>query len=49
MKAVVYRGPRDVSVENVPDPKIERPTDAIVQIRNPQTPGSIRKSMIGPS
>jgi hypothetical protein len=30
MKAVVYRGPHQVAVENVPDPKIERPTDAIV-------------------
>jgi glutathione-independent formaldehyde dehydrogenase len=34
MKAVVYSGPRDVSVKNVPDPKIERPTDVIVQIRS---------------
>jgi hypothetical protein len=40
MKAVVYRGPRDVSVENVPDPKIERPTDAIVQIRSTNICGS---------
>jgi hypothetical protein len=29
-KAVVYRGANQVAVENVPDPKIERPTDAIV-------------------
>jgi threonine dehydrogenase-like Zn-dependent dehydrogenase len=29
MKAVVYRGPHQVAVEDVPDPKIERPTDAI--------------------
>src|SRR6195952_5630258 len=40
MKAVVYRGPRDVSVENVPDPKIERPTDVIVQIRSTYICGS---------
>jgi len=40
MKAVVYRGPRDVSVENVPDPKIERPTDVIVQIRSTNICGS---------
>ncbi|SNS92774.1 Threonine dehydrogenase [Noviherbaspirillum humi] len=40
MKAVVYRGPRKVSVENVPDPKIERPTDAIVQIRSTNICGS---------
>jgi len=32
MRALVYRGPRDVRVENVPDPKVQRPTDAIVQI-----------------
>src|ERR1035441_9325862 len=27
MKALVYNGPRDVQVKNVPDAKIERPTD----------------------
>jgi hypothetical protein len=27
MKALVYRGPRDVRVEEVPDAKIEWPTD----------------------
>ncbi|MDB5363711.1 MAG: aldehyde dehydrogenase [Rhodospirillales bacterium] len=32
MKALVYNGPRDVSIENVPDAKIERPTDALVKI-----------------
>ncbi|GAB3529490.1 glutathione-independent formaldehyde dehydrogenase [Arthrobacter monumenti] len=32
MKAVVYNGPRDVSVEDVPDAKIERPTDVLVKI-----------------
>jgi threonine dehydrogenase-like Zn-dependent dehydrogenase len=40
MKAVVYRGPKNVSVEDVPDPKIERPTDAIVQIRSTNICGS---------
>lgn len=30
MKAVVYRRCNQVAVENIPDPKIERPTDAIV-------------------
>jgi threonine dehydrogenase-like Zn-dependent dehydrogenase len=40
MKAVVYRGPRDVSVQNVPDPKIEKPTDAIVQITSTNICGS---------
>jgi len=32
MKALVYRGPRNVKIENVPEPKIEKPTDAIVKI-----------------
>lgn len=32
MKAVVYNGPRDVSVKNVPDPGIEEPTDVLVRI-----------------
>ncbi|OWW19332.1 glutathione-independent formaldehyde dehydrogenase [Noviherbaspirillum denitrificans] len=40
MKAVVYSGPRDVSVKNVPDPKIERPTDVIVQITSTNICGS---------
>ncbi|WP_151637513.1 glutathione-independent formaldehyde dehydrogenase [Noviherbaspirillum aerium] len=40
MKAVVYKGPRDVSVQNVPDPKIEKPTDAIVQITSTNICGS---------
>ena len=32
MKAVVYKGPNAVSVEDVPDAKIERPTDVLVRI-----------------
>ena len=32
MRAVVYNGPRDVSVVDVPDPIIEKPTDVIVKI-----------------
>ncbi|TFC24389.1 aldehyde dehydrogenase [Cryobacterium sp. MDB1-18-2] len=32
MKAVVYKGPNSVSVEDVPDAKIERPTDVLVRI-----------------
>lgn len=32
MKALVYNGPRDVSVSDVPDASIERPTDALVRI-----------------
>jgi glutathione-independent formaldehyde dehydrogenase len=32
MRAVVYKGPFKVSVEQVPDPKIEHPNDAIIKI-----------------
>jgi glutathione-independent formaldehyde dehydrogenase len=32
MKALVYDGPRQVSVKDVPDAKIERPTDVLVRI-----------------
>lgn len=32
MKALVYNGPRDVSVKEVPDPKIEQLTDVLVRI-----------------
>jgi glutathione-independent formaldehyde dehydrogenase len=40
MKAVVYNGPRDVSVSDVADPKIERPTDALVRITSTNICGS---------
>lgn len=32
MKALVYDGPRVVRIQDVPDPKIEKPTDALVKI-----------------
>jgi glutathione-independent formaldehyde dehydrogenase len=32
MRALVYDGPRDVSVKKMPDPKIEAPTDVLVRI-----------------
>ncbi|WP_405149694.1 glutathione-independent formaldehyde dehydrogenase [Sphaerisporangium sp. NBC_01403] len=32
MKALVYHGPRDVSVDDVPDPRIEEPRDVIIKI-----------------
>lgn len=32
MKALVYQGPRDVRVMDMPDAKIERPTDVLVRI-----------------
>ncbi len=40
MKALVYNGPRDVSVTEVPDPRIERPGDAVVQITRTNICGS---------
>ena len=40
MKALVYNGPRNVSVADVPDPRIEQPTDAIVQITTTNICGS---------
>ncbi len=32
MKAVVWQGPRKISVDDVDDPKIEEPTDAVVRM-----------------
>lgn len=32
MRAVVWQGPRKVSVEDVPDPRIEEPTDAVIRV-----------------
>jgi len=40
MTAVVYNGPRDVSVKDVPDAKIERPTDVLVKITSTNICGS---------
>ena len=40
MKALVYNGPHDVSVENVPDAKIERATDVLVKITSTNICGS---------
>lgn len=40
MKALVYNGPRDVSVNDVPDAKIERPTDVLVRITSTNICGS---------
>jgi glutathione-independent formaldehyde dehydrogenase len=31
MKTVVYKGPHDVNVEEVPDAKTEKPTDVLVK------------------
>jgi glutathione-independent formaldehyde dehydrogenase len=40
MKALVYKGPRDVQVVNMPDAKIERPTDVLVKITTTNICGS---------
>src|SRR5665811_1004646 len=40
MKALVYNGPRDVRVMNVPDAKIEQPTDVLVKITTTNICGS---------
>ena len=40
MKALVYNGPRDVSVDEVPDAKIERATDVLVKITSTNICGS---------
>jgi len=40
MKAVVYNGPRQVSVSNVPDARIEKPTDAVVRMTTTNICGS---------
>ncbi len=40
MKALVYNGPKDVSVKEVPDAKIEKPTDVLVEITTTNICGS---------
>ncbi|MEX0153054.1 glutathione-independent formaldehyde dehydrogenase [Microbacterium sp. LMI1-1-1.1] len=40
MKAVVYDGPRSISVKDVPDARIERPTDVLVRITTTNICGS---------
>lgn len=40
MKALVYKGPRDVRVEEVDDPKLEQSTDVIVKITTTNICGS---------
>src|SRR5205814_4878570 len=40
MKAVTFHGKRDVRVDNVPDPTIEQPTDAIVRVTSTGICGS---------
>ena len=40
MRALTWQGKRDVRVEDVPDPRIEEPTDAIIQITSSGLCGS---------
>jgi glutathione-independent formaldehyde dehydrogenase len=40
MKAVVYEGPRQVSVKNIPDARIERHTDVLVRVTTSNICGS---------
>jgi len=40
MKALVYHGPREVSVDDVPDARIEKPTDVLVRITSTNICGS---------
>jgi hypothetical protein len=40
LKALVYNGPKDVSVDKVPDAKIEKPTDVVVKITTTNICGS---------
>ncbi len=40
MKAVVYNGPRDVSIKQVPDPEIDQRTDVLVKITTTNICGS---------
>jgi threonine dehydrogenase-like Zn-dependent dehydrogenase len=40
MRAVTWQGKRSVSVEEVPDPRIEQPTDAIIRITTTNICGS---------
>ena len=40
MKAVTWHGKRDVRVEDIPDPRIQEPTDAIVKITSTNICGS---------
>src|SRR5579862_3676730 len=40
MRALVYNGPRNVQINNVPDAKIEQPTDVLVKITTANICGS---------
>ena len=41
MRAVTWQGFRDISVEEVPDPVIKEPNDAIIKVTSTNICGSI--------
>lgn len=43
MRALTWHGKRDVRVDDVPDPSIEEPTDAIIKITSSGLCGSERR------
>ena len=48
MRALVYHGPKNVSVDEVADAKVERPTDALVKITITRKPnGMLQYSVSG--
>ena len=47
MKAVTWHGRRDVRVDTVPDPAIEKPTDMIIRLTNSKS-GIVFKPHPGP-
>jgi threonine dehydrogenase-like Zn-dependent dehydrogenase len=46
MKALVYEGPRKVTVKEMPDAKIQRPTDVLVKITTTNICGSERACIL---
>ena len=40
MKAVTWHGKRDVRVDTVPDPEVQEPTDAIIEVTSTHICGS---------
>lgn len=40
MKALIYNGPRDVQIKNVPDATIQKPTDVLVKVTSTNICGS---------
>lgn len=41
MKAVVFHGPRDLSLDEVADPRVEQPQDALIRITTANICGSV--------